>query len=125
MRSVVLAGVLVALSAAAGAQEADTAQDVAAIRALAEAGDADAQAALAFLYDVGEGVPEDDAEAVRWYRAGARGGNTTAQFNLGLKYATGQGVAGDNLQAYLWLRLSTDGRTGDRLARAPSASSRR
>ena len=53
-----------------------------ACRVQAEAGDADAQETLGLMYDDGEGVPEDDAEAVRWYRMAARQGHTSAQSRL-------------------------------------------
>jgi hypothetical protein len=36
------------------------------------------------MYDNGEGVPQDDAEAVRWYRLAAAQGLARGQFNLGL-----------------------------------------
>ena len=38
-------------------------------------GDAEAQYNLGLMYDKGEGVPEDDAEAVRWYQKAAAQGN--------------------------------------------------
>ena len=38
------------------------------LRPLAEQGNADAQARLAFLYANGEGVPPDYAAAVGWYQ---------------------------------------------------------
>ncbi len=41
-------------------------------RPLAEQGAADAQYALGRMYDNGEGVPQDDAEALKWYTVGAR-----------------------------------------------------
>ena len=37
------------------------------LRALAEQGDAPAQNNLGFMYDNGEGVPQDDVEAHMWY----------------------------------------------------------
>jgi uncharacterized protein len=40
-------------------------------RPLADQGDANAQGNLGFMYDGGEGVPEDDVEAVKWYRLAA------------------------------------------------------
>ena len=45
------------------------------IKERAEQGDAEAQSALGIMYDLGEGVPEDDAEAVKWYRKAAEQGN--------------------------------------------------
>ena len=53
------------------------------LRALAEAGDASAQNNLGTIYDNGQGVPEDDAEAVKWYRLAADQGLGEAQLNLG------------------------------------------
>ena len=55
------------------------------LRRLAEQGDAEAQSSLAVMYDTGEGVPEDDAEAVKWFRMAAEQGAT--QSNLGVMYA--------------------------------------
>ena len=69
---------------------------------LAERGLAFAQVNLGLMYDNGEGVPENDAEAVRWYRLAAEQGNALAQTNLGLMYATGEGVPQNNARAYMW-----------------------
>ena len=77
-------------------------------RALAEAGDAEAQTALAGLYFGGQGTPEDAAEAVRWYRRAAEQGEAVAQQNLGELYETGRGVARDLVSAYLWLSLAAE-----------------
>jgi TPR repeat protein len=52
-------------------------------KARAEEGDAAAQAALGFMYELGIGAPVDCAEAVKWYREAAEQGNARAQFNLG------------------------------------------
>ncbi len=77
-------------------------------RVLAEAGDAEAQTALAGLYFGGQGTPEDAAEAVRWYRRAAEQGDAVAQQNLGELYETGRGVARDLVSAYLWLSLAAE-----------------
>jgi TPR repeat protein len=53
------------------------------------------------MYDNGEGVPQDKAEAVRWYRLAADQGDAQAQTNLGVKYAMGEGVLQDNVQAHM------------------------
>ena len=37
------------------------------IKALADNGNHKAQLIVGYLYDKGEGVPENDAEAVKWY----------------------------------------------------------
>ena len=72
----------------------------------AEQGDASAQFNLGFMYDLGEGVPENDAEAVRLFRLAAEQGYAEAQHNLGLKYARGEGVPEDDVQAYAWFSLA-------------------
>ena len=75
-------------------------------RPLAEAGDVEAQLALAGLFSDGVGVPPDHAEAVRWYRMAAEQGDPVGQLNLGDFYARGLGVARDLGQAVYWLTLS-------------------
>ena len=66
-------------------------QDFEETKRLAEQGDATAQFFLGLMYDEGEGVPENDAEAVKWYRLAAEQGDATAQTNLGVMYAIGAG----------------------------------
>ena len=56
--------VLVALATGAPVQAQTPELDE--LRALAEQGHASAQSNLGAMYDIGEGVPEDDAEAVRF-----------------------------------------------------------
>jgi TPR repeat protein len=75
-------------------------------RPLAEAGDVEAQVALAGLYLDGLGVARDQAEGARWYRLAAEQGEPVAQMNLGDLYSRGQGVPKDLAQAYLWLSLA-------------------
>ncbi len=80
-------------------------------RTLAEAGDAEAQTALAGLYLDGQGAPADAAEAVRWYRRAAEQGDPVAQLNLGDLYGRGRGVGRDLVSAYVWLsRAAEQGR---------------
>jgi TPR repeat protein len=47
------------------------------------------------LYETGQGVPQNYAEAVKWYRESAERGYPAAQFNLGVFYETGQVVEQD------------------------------
>jgi TPR repeat protein len=82
-------------------------------RVQAEAGDANAQLLLGFMYANGEGVPEDDAEAVLWFRLAAEQGNVRAQSSLGAKYGDGDGVVQDDARAYLWLNLAAAASQGD------------
>ncbi len=75
-------------------------------RGLAEAGDAEAQAALAMLYSGGEGVPFDMRRAAALYERAAKQGNVDAQLNLGDFYARGAGVRRDLTAAHMWLGLA-------------------
>jgi TPR repeat protein len=77
-------------------------------RPLAEKGNAIAQLALGLMYDNGEGVPENDAEAVKWYRLGAEQGYARAQSNLGLMYAKGRGVPENDAEAVKWYRKAAE-----------------
>ena len=67
----------------------------------AEQGYARAQFNLGVMYDFGEGVPENDAEAVKWYRLAAEQGHADAQYNLA-NYATGEGVLRSGAAAADW-----------------------
>ena len=66
---------------------------------LAEQGDADAQFSLGVMYRVGQGVPQDDAEAVKWYRKAAKQGHANAQNHLGYLYDCGRPVPQDDAEA--------------------------
>ena len=77
----------------------------------AEKGDAAAQFALGLMYDVGQGVPKDEAEAVKWYRKAADQGDADAQNNLGFMYGEGNGVVKDEIEGYKWFLLA--GAQGD------------
>ena len=72
----------------------------------AEQGNALAQFNLGFMYENGQGMPQDYAEAVKWYRKAADQGDAAAQNNLSLMYAEGQGVAQDYVQANMWSNLA-------------------
>lgn len=77
-------------------------------RKAAEQGDAVAQFNLGVMYDNGEGVPEDDAEAARWFRVVAEQGYAAAQYNLGMMYRKGEGVPEDDTEAVRWYRLAAE-----------------
>ena len=77
-------------------------------RPLAEEGDAAAQFALGFMYERGEGVPEDAGQAVFWYREAAEQGNADAQYNLGVMYRTGKGAPEDAAAAGVWFRRAAE-----------------
>ena len=73
---------------------------------LAEAGDPEAQVALADLLLSGQGVPRDTKAAVRWYRRAAEQGDPVAQLNLGDFHRRGLGVERDKARAYFWFTLA-------------------
>ena len=75
---------------------------------LANQGDASAQFNLGLMYDKGQGVPQNHAEAVKWYRLAADQGDASAQYNLGVMYANGQGVPQNYAEAVKWYRLAAD-----------------
>lgn len=77
-------------------------------RPLAGQGHARAQFHLGGMYDIGQGVPQDDAQAVAWYRKAADQGLAETQFNLGTMYAKGEGVPQDYAQAVAWYRKTAD-----------------
>ena len=72
--------------------QTQTEDAVAAIRLVAEQGDAAEQNNLGGMYATGRGVPQDETEAARWFRLAAEQGLAGAQSNLGFMYGTGSGV---------------------------------
>jgi serine/threonine protein kinase len=94
---------------AAEAQTAYAAKDYARVRALAEGGNAFAQADLGTMYLRGEGVRRNDKQAVAWFRRAADLGNAGGQYGLGLAYLLGRGVPKDDEQAVAWYRKAADG----------------
>jgi len=75
-------------------------------RPLAEQGYVGAQTNLGWMYESGQGVPQDDTEAVRWYRLAAEQGDAAAQLSLGLRYTNGRGVPQDYVAAHMWYNLA-------------------
>jgi tetratricopeptide (TPR) repeat protein len=51
------------------------------------------------MYEGGQGVPVNDAEAARWYKKSVDAGEPIAMVDLGWLYATGHGVARDCAEA--------------------------
>ena len=82
------------------------ARDIEETRRDAEAGDPIAQNNLGGMYDKGEGVPQDYAEAVKWFRKAAAQGYASAQNNLGLMYYKGEGVPQNYSDAYVWFSIA-------------------
>jgi hypothetical protein len=77
-------------------------------KARAEKGEAAAQSQLGLMYDLGQGVAQDYAEAARWLGKAAEQGNADAQFVLGLHYQNGDGVRQDYAEAVKWLRKAAE-----------------
>ena len=77
-------------------------------KARAEKGEAAAQSELGSMYDFGQGVTQDYAEAVKWLGKAAEQGHPRAQLLLGLHYQNGDGVRQDYAEAVKWLRKAAD-----------------
>lgn len=75
---------------------------------LVDQGSADAQDLLAVMNFVGEGMPQNRAEAIRLYRLAAEQGNIHAQDALGFVYRDGVGVQQDYAEAAKWFRRAAD-----------------
>ena len=74
------------------------------LRQVALDGDAHAQFALGLMFETGESVSQDYAEAVHWYRLAAEHGEANAQFRLGLMFVNGTGVPREaQMRAQWWL----------------------
>ena len=87
----------------------DYAEAVKWFRKAAEQGDPNGQDDLASMYESGDGVRQNNAEAAaRWYRKAAEQGVPGAQSSLGLLYFSGEGVPQDYAQAYKWLYLAAE-----------------
>jgi TPR repeat protein len=74
----------------------------------AQKGDAQAQSNLGVMYQTGNGVGQDFAEAARWFGKAADLGNVSAQFALALAYSDGRGVVHDDAQAARWLKRAAE-----------------
>ena len=76
------------------------------LRRAAHQGDANAQFTLGWMYDDGDGVPQDYREAVLWYTRAAGQGHAKAQFSLALMLDAGRCTARDRDAADHWYRLA-------------------
>lgn len=76
---------------------------------LAEQGDKHSQYLIGFMYERGEGVPQDYKKAAKWYALAADNGHPFAQNNLGVLYKHGRGVSKDYVEAYKWFNLAASG----------------
>jgi eukaryotic-like serine/threonine-protein kinase len=72
----------------------------------AAAGNGEAMRNLGLLYQNGQGVSQDLAEAMKWYSKAADAGNMVAMYNIGRLYQTGLGVPQDVAEAKKWYSKS-------------------
>jgi TPR repeat protein len=63
---------------------------------------------LGWMFEKGNDVPQDFAEAAKWFRKAADQGNADAQFKLGTMYDSGQGVPRDYAEATKWFRKAAE-----------------
>jgi TPR repeat protein len=76
--------------------------DIQLLHEAAEGGDVAAQFQLATAYYMGQGVPQNQAEAVKWYLKLAHKGFAAAQHNLAVAYSRGEGVPQSDESAFGW-----------------------
>ncbi len=81
---------------------------IAALRELAEAGNAAAQTELGERYEHARGVEEDYGVAGSWFRRAADWGHAPGQAALGFLYARGLGVPQDDAEAVRWSRRAAE-----------------
>ncbi len=79
-------------------------------RPLAEAGNAEAQYGIGWMYHNGYGLAIDDDEAIAWWELASLQGHVDATFALGMLYSLGEGqVHRDMTQAIRYYRLAALG----------------
>jgi len=67
------------------------------------------QYALGALYEKGQGMKQDYAEALKWYGMAAENGAALACASLASLHESGRGVPKDNVEAYKWYSLAGPG----------------
>lgn len=76
------------------------------VEPLAQSGNKQAQYQLGGLYEMGEGVSQNNKMAAMWYQKAADQGHGGAQYNLGRMYEAGIGVKQDFFEAFKRYRLA-------------------
>lgn len=74
----------------------------------AELGHAEAQAYLAYMYQMGYATPKNPQKAFQWGLAAAQKNMAEAQFNVALCYLNGWGVSVNLEQAIYWLEAAAE-----------------
>lgn len=78
----------------------------------ADKGIVHAQAAVAVMLHIGQGVKRDLKQAFSWYMKAAQSGYDSGQANVGMMYYKGAGTQQDDIKAYAWLDLASHNRGG-------------
>lgn len=86
----------------------NAAEGVQRLHRLADRGIAPAQYRLAKLYERGEHVLADLAEARQWTERAAAGGHVLAMHDLGVYLARSEGGGGDDAAAFRWFRQAAE-----------------
>lgn len=85
------------------------ADPLAADRARAEQGDADAQFDLGYAYATGNDVERDRSKAIKWYAAAAKAGHLEAQYALGSLFQQGwKGIPPNHREAANWFKQAAE-----------------
>lgn len=97
------------LLASSATWASDSSNDFVKLKQQAEQGDARAQYVMGRLFEKGQQVEKDQAEAIRWYFLSAEQGFAAAQFTLGLFYKYGEdGLEQDDEQSLKWYLLAAE-----------------
>ena len=78
----------------------------------ANKGVAHAQAAVAVMLHLGQGVKRDLKKALSWYRKAGENGYEAGLANVGVMYYKGAGTRNDDVEAYAWLDVASHMRGG-------------
>lgn len=74
----------------------------------AEAGNAEAQYKVGYMYATGDGIEKDYIQSVKWYQKAAEQGDAEAQNNLAALYFNGEGVKQNEIKAIEWFQKAAD-----------------
>ncbi|KAG0234249.1 hypothetical protein BGW42_006754, partial [Actinomortierella wolfii] len=79
-------------------------EDVSILLSRANSGEAEAQVALAVMYEKGDVVEQNDSEAFKWYLRAAAHESTEAQVKVGMYLLNGNGTEVNHGAAIYWIR---------------------
>ncbi|MCK4833585.1 MAG: SEL1-like repeat protein [Gammaproteobacteria bacterium] len=87
------------------------------MRPLAEAGDADAQYNIGWMYMNGYGLRVNDSLALEWWEKASEQGHSDASFSIGMLYSLGDGeVSKDSDEAIDFYLIAADDKHEDAIA---------